>query len=147
MQKLLSKRLAATWLVRACFGLVFAWNMVCALQFIITPANYVGTFGLEGKVGQVAVAGLGVAFVMWNCTFPAFIVRPQRFMSLGIVAIVQQIVGIVGETWILFTLAAGLAPDGAIVQFLFFDVSGLILMLGSLVFLWKVRRFSTKSEA
>jgi hypothetical protein len=113
------------------------------------PADFVDVFQLEGQAGQVAVAGLGVAFLMWNCTFPAFLIMPDRFMCLGVVAIVQQIVGIVGEAWILLSLAEWMPLDAAIERFLFFDVMGLALMLVSFMLLarsidWEYRPFSRR---
>lgn len=103
-----------------------------------------GSFGLEGSAGKVAVAGMGVAFLMWNVTFPAFIINPRRFRCLGVVAIVQQVVGVVGETWILCALAHGEPAAAAIVEFLHFDVAGLILMVVSFVWLYATLRGATK---
>ncbi len=79
--------------------------------------------------GAAAVQGLGVAFLMWNATYPAVIVSPRRFRALGVVVIVQQFVGLVGETWILATLPAGHALlSASIERFIAFDALGLVLM-------------------
>lgn len=127
----------ATVVVRVVFAAVFAVNVQCALSFVLTPSQFTAGFMLDGSgvVGDVAVAGLGVAFLMWNATYPAFIIAPARFRVLGWVVLAQQLIGLVGEVWLL----GGLGPEYAVLRasllrFAVFDGVGLVLM--SAVFTW-----------
>ena len=120
---------AAVIATRVAFALVFAINVQCALSFVMWPDAYAASYELSGVPGAAAVQGLGVAFLMWNATYPAVIVSPRRFRALGVVVIVQQFVGLVGETWILATLPAGHALlSASIERFIAFDALGLVLM-------------------
>ena len=124
------------WAARICFGLVFALNVQCAVQFIAHPAGFMGGFGLSGPEGQLAVAGLGVAFLMWNATYPLFIWQPQRFEVLGAVIITQQAIGLVGESALYLQLGSFAAVAGpAIMRFIHFDGAGLLLMAASFAWL------------
>lgn len=119
-----------TWLLRAAFALVFAWNVLCALQFVIAPASFAGAYQLTGPAGEAAVRGMGVAFLMWNATYPAFIAVPGRFRVLGWVILVQQLIGFAGEGLILLSLpGVGYeALSASILRFMAFDGAGFVLM-------------------
>lgn len=121
--------------VRFAYTVVFAVNAQCALSFVFWPGAYAPSFELGGVSGSVAVQGLGVAFLMWNVTYPAVIVNPRRFRMLGVVVLVQQLVGLVGESWIRCTLPAGhTALAASIERFIVFDAAGLVFM--SATFIW-----------
>ncbi len=93
------------------------------------PAAFAPSFDLASESGSVAVAGMGVAFLMWNTTYPAFIISPQRFPVLGWIILAQQCIGLVGETGILLTLPTSSHLAAASIQrFIAFDALGLILM-------------------
>ena len=127
---------AAVWATRICFALVFVINVQCAVQFVANPAGFMGGFGLSGPEGQLAVAGLGVAFLMWNATYPPVIANPRRFRALFAVVLVQQAVGLAGESWILLSLPVGHAALAAsIIRFIAFDAAGLVLMAAALAWL------------
>lgn len=122
--------------VRLAYLVVFCWNVACALQFVLDPESYVAGFELSGVEGRVAVQGLGVAFLMWNATYPAVIASPRRFRSLSVVVVVQQAIGLVGESWIMASLPAGHAALVASIQrFIVFDAVGLAIMLATLIWL------------
>lgn len=121
---------------RIAVALVFAINVQCAVSFVLWPESYAGGFELSGVPGAAAVQGLGVAFLMWNATYPAVIANPRRFRALYVVVLVQQIVGLVGETWIRLSLPAGHATLAAgIERFIAFDAIGLVLMAAAFAWL------------
>lgn len=121
---------------RIAVALVFALNVQCALQFVLWPASFAGAYELSGVAGEAAVRGLGVAFLMWNATYPAVIASPRRFRSLYVVVIAQQTIGLIGESAILLNLPAGheiLAES--IQRFIAFDATGLVIMVAAFVWL------------
>lgn len=132
---------AATWAARLCFAFVFAVNAQCALGFVLTPEAYMGAYELAGVPGRVAAQGIGIAFLMWNCTYPAFIAAPRRFTALGAVVLAQQVVGLVGESFIRATLPAGHELLASSIDlFITFDAVGLLLMGASFAFLQIAKR-------
>ena len=124
---------------RIAVAIVFALNVQCALQFVLWPDAFAGAYELSGVAGEAAVRGLGVAFLMWNATYPAVIASPRRFQALYAVALVQQTIGLVGETAILLGLPAGHEVLAAsILRFIAFDAGGLALMTAA--FVWMLLR-------
>lgn len=105
-QKVPRRVTAATWVVRLCFAFVFVVNVQCALGFALAPEAYMGAYELGGVPGRVATQGIGIAFLMWNCTYPLVIWRPERHRALASVVLAQQVVGLVGESLIRATLPA-----------------------------------------
>ena len=131
----------ALWAVRIVFAAVFAVNVDCALSFIANPGAYAGGYELAGVAGEAAVRGLGVAFLMWNVTYPAFIAAPQRWPVLGWVILAQQVVGLVGESLILVGLPVGHEVLAAGIRlFIVFDAAGLVLMTAAFAWWMAVRR-------
>ena len=131
---------AAAWGVRGAFALVFAVNVQCALAFVAQPA-----YELSGAAGTAAVQGIGVAFLMWNATYPAVIAQPRRFRSLAVVVLVQQAIGLVGESCVRAGLPVGhdlLAAN--IERFIAFDAVGLALMAAAFVWLLAAERRSER---
>ncbi len=124
------KRAVTIWINRIAFSVVFLINVSCAIGFIAFPQNYVGAYELSGISGQVAIRAMGITFLMWNATYPLYIFKPSRYKALGVIIIVQQLIGCIGEGIILFSLAQGhelLALS--ITRFLLFDTAGLALEL------------------
>lgn len=119
----------ASWVTRVCFAFVFVVNVQCALGFAFTPEAYMGAYELAGVPGRVAAQGIGIAFLMWNCTYPLVIWQPPRHKALAGVVLAQQLVGLIGESLIRVTLPTGhdlLASS--IDLFITFDAVGLVLM-------------------
>lgn len=120
---------AATWFARVAFTAVFAVNVQCALSFVLFPGDFAAAYELGGVAGEAAVRGIGIAFLMWNATYPAFIVSPQRFRVLGWVILAQQAIGLVGESLLLTGLPTGHDVLAAsVMRFVAFDGAGLVLM-------------------
>lgn len=148
LQKVPRRVTVATWVVRLCFAFVFVVNVQCALGFALTPEAYMGAYELAGAPGRVATQGIGIAFLMWNCTYPLVAWQPQRHRALAGVVLVQQAVGLIGESAIRATLPAGhdlLASS--IDLFIAFDALGLILMSVSWGILLLLKRRAGKSAA
>ena len=106
----------AAWLARAAFLLVFAINVQCAASFVLWPDAYAPSFEVAGVPGAAAVQGLGIAFLMWNATYPAVIASPLRFRAVAVIVLVQQAIGLAGESWLRFGLPAGHAALSASIE-------------------------------
>ncbi len=122
------------WIARVAVLIVFLLNVSCALIFIAQPLQSAAAYGLAATEENGAlVAGLGVAFLMWNVTYPLVILNPARHQSLFAVVLAQQLTGLLGESFILWRLcSAGLANGlmaHGIIRFIVFDGGGLVLML------------------
>ncbi len=118
------------WLARLALVVVFFFKVSCALAFVVRPAAYAPGFEVSGVVGQVIVRGIGILFLMWNVTYPLAIRDPWRYRWLFLIVIIQQVIGLAGETWMLLTLPPGhaaLATTGW--RFVAFDGGGLVAML------------------
>ena len=121
----------AAWLARAAFLLVFAINVQCAASFVLWPDAYAPSFEVAGVPGAAAVQGLGIAFLMWNATFRA----------VAVIVLVQQAIGLAGESWLRFGLPAGHAAlSASIERFILFDAAGLVLMAAAFGWLLWVKR-------
>lgn len=117
------------WFARIAFAVVFAINVQCALSFALNPGGYAAAYELEGVAGEAAVRGIGIAFLMWNATYPAFIASPRRFVAVGWIVLAQQAIGLLGES----ALLVGLPPNhdvlaASVLRFVAFDGAGLVLM-------------------
>lgn len=134
----------AVWLARAAFAIVFAINVQCAVQFVLQPDAYTTSFEVAGVPGAAAVQGLGIAFLMWNATYPAVIANPLRFRTVAVIVLVQQAIGLVGESWLRLGLPAGHAAlSASIERFVLFDAAGLALMAAAFAWLLWVERKAT----
>lgn len=118
------------WLSRILIVIVTAWNLQAALVFILWPERFSPGFELIGVPGAAAVRGTGILFVMWNVPYLVALWHPRKFrLALGM-AIAMQLIGLVGESLILYTLPDGYAQlSASITRFIAFDGSGLILLL------------------
>lgn len=129
------------WITRLAVGVVFIINLSCALDFILRPARYVGGFEVSGVVGTTLVQGFGILFLMWNATYPAVILRPLAHRTLFGVILLQQLIGVAGESWLYFQLPAGHASLQATgLRFILFDGLGLVLMSAAYGILWLRRK-------
>ena len=121
---------------RVAYAVVFAINVQCALSFVLWPGAFSGAYELSGVAGEAAVRGLGVAFLMWNATYPLVIANPVKHRALAGVVIAQQVIGLVGESAILAMLPAGHdVLAGGILRFIAFDAAGLVIMVAAFVWM------------
>ena len=131
----------ATNVARLAFALVFAVNVHCAVGYLIHTEAFLPSFDATGEAGIVALRGIGVAFLMWNATYPAVIWDPARFRALAFVVLVQQGIGLAGESWIYLGIPAEYPALMATIRaFIAFDGFGLAVMLASTVWLGVVLR-------
>ena len=117
------------WLSRLLIAIVTCWNLQAALVFILWPERFMHGFELTGIPGAAAVRGTGVLFVMWNVPYLETLWHPRKYRLVLGIMVAMQLVGLVGESLILFTL-----PDRhallstSITRFIIFDGSGLVLL-------------------
>jgi hypothetical protein len=118
-----------TWLARALILIVAAWNIQAALVFLLWPENYVHSFALSGVPGAAAVRGAGVLFLMWNIPYLVALWNPYEYLLALKLAVAMQLLGLLGESYILSTLTAASALlQSSILRFITFDGAGLILL-------------------
>jgi hypothetical protein len=120
------------WAARFLISVVIAWNLECALVFWLNPGGFAAGFELAGLPGAAAVRGFAVLFVMWNIPYLVALWQPQRHrLSLG-EALAMQTVGVLGESFILFSLPAGHALlHTSLLRFITFDSAGVVCLIGA----------------
>ena len=121
-----------TWIIRLLVLAVFLSNLSAALPFLLAPGHFAPSFELEGEVGAVMVRSVGLLFLMWIVPYVPVILSPRRARPCLWVILVQQLLGLGGETWMwLMTEGhATLRATGA--RFILFDSAGLALLIVAL---------------
>ena len=136
----------ATWAVRLCFAFVFVVNVQWRVGLRVRAR------GLHGRLRAFRGArprghpGIGIAFLMWNCTYAGHL-APRTHRALAGVVLIQQIVGLAGESAIRATLPTGhdlLASS--IDLFITFDAVGLLLMGASWGILLLLEKHARQSD-
>ncbi len=128
------------WAARVAVALVLASNLSAAVPYLIDPSRYTAGFELKGAAGEAMVRGLGVLFVMWSVAYLPLIAHPDRHRTLFGVIVAQQVLGLVGESWILATLPPGhTALVAAGLRFIAFDGVGLVVLLAAFGMLLRAR--------
>ncbi len=117
------------WLARVLIGLVFGWNVQAAVAFLLAPATYASGFELSGAPGAAMVRGLGVLFLMWNVPYAVALWHPVRHRVSLYQAVAMQAIGLIGESFILWSLG-GQHPAAAasVTRFIAFDGAGLAVL-------------------
>jgi hypothetical protein len=139
---------ATLWLARLALAVVFFFNVSCALAFIARPEAYAPGFEVSGVAGEALVRGMGILFLMWNVTYPLAIWHPRRYRWLFLIVIVQQAIGLAGETWMLLALPPGhtaLTATGC--RFVAFDGGGFVAMLVTSALMHRCMSRKTSSGA
>lgn len=118
------------WISRLLIAIVAVWNLQAAIIFIVSPGSFVHAYELSGAAGDAAVRGVGVLFLMWNVPYVFAAIHPVRF-RLGLVfALLMQLIGLLGESFIFSTLPVESAVlRSSILRFIIFDGAGLVLLL------------------
>jgi len=122
------------WAARLLIAIVVAWNLQCALVFLLTPGVFAPGFELAGISGEAAMRGFAVLFVMWNVPYLVALWNPQRNRVSLWEALVMQFVGVIGESLILFSIPVGHPIlHASILRFIAFDAAGVLLLIGAVV--------------
>jgi len=118
------------WSARLLIGIVTAWNLQTAFIFIFSPATFVRAYELSGTAGEAAVRGIGVLFLMWNVPYLFALQNPIRFRLALFLSILMQLIGLIGESYILSTLSVEhVVLRNSILQFIEFDAAGLLFLV------------------
>lgn len=116
-------------LPRLLIGLVAFLNLQCAFLFLFHPGDYLLGFELSGAPGRAAVQGMGVLFVMWNIPYLLAVWNPFHNYAALLAALIMQLTGVLGETWIFMGVPVQNAVlRAAITRFILFDFGGLLLL-------------------
>jgi len=76
------------------------------------------------------VRGVGILFLMWNVPYVFACINPVRYRLGLIFAILMQLTGLIGESYIFSTLTAGHEIlRSSILRFIVFDGAGLVLLI------------------
>ena len=122
------------WVARVLIAIVLTWNLEAAISFLVSPAPYLAAFELQGLPGEIAVAGTGLLFLMWQVPYVLALVNPLKFKVSLIEALVMQIIGLVGESILLTRITSEHAMlSSSITRFILFDGIGVVLLGGALV--------------
>ncbi len=117
------------WTARLLVAIVAAWNLQAAIIFIASPQFFTGAYELSGAAGEAAVRGVGVLFLMWNIPYLFAVVDPLRHRLALLLAVLMQLTGLLGETYILSTLTSDhITLRTSILRFIAFDGAGLVLL-------------------
>ena len=116
-------------LIRLLIGLVVFINLTCAVTFLLTPSHYAPGFELTGPIGEAAIQGFGVLFLMWNVPYVVAFLDPIHNRTALFESIAMQGIGLLGESYIYYSLPSIYATArSSISRFIFFDLLGLGLL-------------------
>jgi hypothetical protein len=125
------------WAARILIAIVVAWNLECALVFLLKPEIFAPGFELAGIPGAAVIRGTAVLFVMWNIPYLVALWHPRRNRVSLWEALAMQAVGLAGEGFIFATLAPGHATlSNSILRFISFDAAGVLALTMAL---WLMR--------
>jgi len=128
------------WTARIFIAIVLLINLFCAVEFILKPSEYMGSYGLSGEVGRVVMIGYGILFLMWQVPYFFALANPVKHKISLFQANLMQAVGLIGETLLLRTIPAEFAIlRGSVTRFIIFDAVGLafLIVAAILIGLWK----------
>jgi hypothetical protein len=120
------------WAARLLIAVVVAWNLECALVFLLNPAVFAPGFELSGVPGEAAVRGFAVLFMMWNIPYLVALRHPRRNRPSLWEALAMQAVGVIGESLVYSSIPVGhLVLRISLLRFIMFDAAGVLLLIGA----------------
>ena len=126
---------------RGFIALVLVSNLAAAIPFVCRPERFVGAFELAGVPGRAAVMGVGLLFVMWQVPYAFALAHPGRHWISVVEAVLMQLIGLGGETWLLSRIPLEHANlRGSILRFILFDALGALCLLAALGLVLASRR-------
>jgi hypothetical protein len=128
------------WIIRLLIALVFASNILCAIQFLVNPSSYIQQFDQIGEAGIVVIRSLGILFIMWNVPYAIAVYHPYRYPIALTSALLMQLIGFIGETWIYFSIQNLVNTKSSIMRFMIFDFAGLLLLSVAFALLFNKRK-------
>jgi hypothetical protein len=104
--------------------------MSCAISFIIDPSQGTVGYELSGVGAIAAIRGMGVIMLMWNISYIPLIYRPSRFRCMFVVVIIQQLIAVAGDMYVvLFDASSASMLYDSVTRFLMFDIAGIVLLI------------------
>jgi len=132
---------------RTLIGIVLFFNLTCALQFLVFPQTYLGSFGLLKENGTAVIRGYGILFIMWNVPYLFAFINPIRFIISLYEAIIMQSIGILGEGWIMNSLPQHVEQTkNTVSRFLYFDVFGLLALISAMIIIKNIKQTQLPTE-
>lgn len=115
---------------RLLLALVLISNLYAALGFLFTPQQFTAAYELAGAPGEIAVAGMGLLFLMWQVPYVVALMNPLKHKLSLLEALMMQGLGLIGETFILLRIPLQHASlRSSITRFIIFDLAGLVLIM------------------
>ena len=120
------------WIARILIAVVVAWNLECALVFLLNPGLFAPGFELSGVPGEAAVRGMAILFVMWDIPYLMALWNPRRNRVSLWEALAMQVVGVIGESIILITIPPEhIILHTSLLRFITFDAAGVVALAGA----------------
>jgi len=135
------------WLARILVLAVFACNMECVYSFMVHPERAIAAYQLAGLGAEPVARSIGISFLLWNCTYPLVIFKPDRYRTVFAIVVMQQALALILEIWLLFTLG----PEQqilakAIIKFIRFDAPGIVFLSMAFYMARPSKTGATKTE-
>ncbi len=84
----------------------------------------------QALAGEAAIRGFGILILMWNVPYLFALKDPVRHQLALIFALLMQSIGLIGESYILSTVAVEhVLLRNSILRFIIFDGIGLLLLV------------------
>jgi len=117
------------WIARVLVAIVIFINLQAALQYLLNPNAYSGSFELEGIPGMAAVMGVGILYVMWQVPYVFAAINPAAHRLSMTEAVLMQAIGLLGETWLRSRIPVEhTVLRNSILRYIVFDAGGLVLL-------------------
>lgn len=125
-------------------GIVFIINIQAGIDFYFNPEKYTAAYELSGIPGDISVAGVGLLFLMWNVPYAFALWNPVKNRISLVQSTIMQLLGVIGETALLFRFSAQDFPylASSIKRFVYFDSAGLILLFIAVFVVYRLKKNS-----